>query len=136
MQHDFRRRKRGEPQQRADFDDTDRRDPLRERTDGKPGRDSDGDGRRATAYEHVDPGDPRCVELAGRETAQVARCRQRCKPQRRIEAVIGGVPTKHAGLASGVVISTFQIGSALGVAIIGGVFYGALGESHAAARQD
>ncbi|EDZ99223.1 major facilitator superfamily MFS_1 [Burkholderia sp. H160] len=50
-----------------------------------------------------------------------------------IKAVIGGVPTKHAGLASGIVISTFQIGSALGVAIIGGVFYGVLGESHGAA---
>ncbi|KVE27403.1 MFS transporter [Burkholderia singularis] len=44
-----------------------------------------------------------------------------------IKAVIGGVAPKLAGLASGIVISTFQIGSALGVAIIGGVFYGVLG---------
>ena len=43
-----------------------------------------------------------------------------------IKAVIGGVAPKHAGLASGIVISTFQIASALGVAIIGGVFYSEL----------
>jgi EmrB/QacA subfamily drug resistance transporter len=42
-------------------------------------------------------------------------------------AVIGGVDPRYAGLASGIAISTFQIGSALGVAIIGGVFYGLLG---------
>lgn len=44
-----------------------------------------------------------------------------------IKAVVGGVDQRHAGLASGVVISTFQIGAALGVAVIGGVFYAALG---------
>lgn len=44
-----------------------------------------------------------------------------------IKAVVGGVDHRHAGLASGVVISALQIGSALGVAIIGGVFYSALG---------
>ncbi|WP_407178666.1 MFS transporter [Bradyrhizobium sp. STM 3562] len=44
-----------------------------------------------------------------------------------IKAVIGGVASRHAGLASGVVISALQIGSALGIAIIGGVFYSALG---------
>ncbi|HKU99818.1 MAG TPA: MFS transporter [Vineibacter sp.] len=44
-----------------------------------------------------------------------------------IKAVIGGIDPRHAGLASGVVISTFQIGAALGVAIIGGIFYDALG---------
>jgi EmrB/QacA subfamily drug resistance transporter len=44
-----------------------------------------------------------------------------------IKAVIGGVDQRHAGLASGIVISTLQIGAALGVAIIGGVFYTALG---------
>jgi EmrB/QacA subfamily drug resistance transporter len=44
-----------------------------------------------------------------------------------IKVVIGGVEPRHAGLASGIMISTFQIGAALGVAIIGGVFYGALG---------
>jgi MFS family permease len=48
-----------------------------------------------------------------------------------IKAVIGSIGARHAGLASGVMISTFQIGAALGVAIIGGVFYSALG-----ARQD
>jgi EmrB/QacA subfamily drug resistance transporter len=44
-----------------------------------------------------------------------------------IKAVIGGVDQRHAGLASGIVISTFQIGAALGVAVIGGIFYYALG---------
>jgi len=46
-------------------------------------------------------------------------------------AVIGGVDPRHAGLASGIAISTFQIGSALGVAIIGGVFYSVLGKQTA-----
>jgi EmrB/QacA subfamily drug resistance transporter len=49
-----------------------------------------------------------------------------------IKAVIGGVDPRHAGLASGVVISTFQIGAALGVAVIGGVFYAALGSGQTA----
>jgi predicted MFS family arabinose efflux permease len=44
-----------------------------------------------------------------------------------IKAVIGSIDPRHAGLASGIMISTFQIGAALGVAIIGGVFYSALG---------
>jgi EmrB/QacA subfamily drug resistance transporter len=44
-----------------------------------------------------------------------------------INAVIGGIDRRHAGLASGVVISTFQIGAALGVAIIGGIFFSAVG---------
>lgn len=44
-----------------------------------------------------------------------------------IKAVIGGIDPRHAGLASGIVISTFQIGAALGVAIVGGVFYSILG---------
>jgi MFS family permease len=44
-----------------------------------------------------------------------------------IKAVLGGDDQRHAGLASGMVISTLQIGAALGVAIIGGVFYRALG---------
>jgi EmrB/QacA subfamily drug resistance transporter len=44
-----------------------------------------------------------------------------------IKAVIGGIDPRHAGLASGMIISTFQIGAALGVALIGGVFYSALG---------
>ncbi len=44
-----------------------------------------------------------------------------------IKAVIGPVDPHHAGLAAGMVISTFQIGAALGVAVIGGVFYSELG---------
>jgi len=44
-----------------------------------------------------------------------------------IKAVIGGIDPRHAGLASGVAISALQIGASLGVAIIGGVFYSALG---------
>ncbi|WP_225713953.1 MFS transporter [Bradyrhizobium semiaridum] len=44
-----------------------------------------------------------------------------------IKAVIGNIDPRHAGLASGMMISTFQIGAALGVAIIGGVFYSLLG---------
>jgi EmrB/QacA subfamily drug resistance transporter len=46
-----------------------------------------------------------------------------------IKAVIGGIDQRHAGLAAGVVLSALQIGSALGVAIIGGIFYSALGQS-------
>lgn len=44
-----------------------------------------------------------------------------------IKAVIGGIDPRHAGLASGIVISTFQIGAALGVAIVGGLFFSLLG---------
>ncbi|MBA8879404.1 MFS transporter [Phyllobacterium myrsinacearum] len=44
-----------------------------------------------------------------------------------IKAVIGGVDQRHAGLVSGLMISTFQVGAALGIAIIGGIFYTALG---------
>ncbi|UGV28474.1 MFS transporter [Rhodopseudomonas boonkerdii] len=50
-----------------------------------------------------------------------------------IKAVIGRVDPRHAGLASGIAISTFQIGAALGVAIIGGVFFTVLGEASDAA---
>lgn len=49
-----------------------------------------------------------------------------------IKAVLGNVDQRHAGLASGMVISTFQIGAALGVAVIGGVFYYALGTGETA----
>jgi EmrB/QacA subfamily drug resistance transporter len=45
-----------------------------------------------------------------------------------IKVVIGGVDHDYAGLASGVVMSTLQIGAALGVAVIGSVFYDALGD--------
>jgi len=44
-----------------------------------------------------------------------------------IKAVIGGIDERHAGLASGIVISTFQVGAALGVTIVGGVFSSVLG---------
>ena len=44
-----------------------------------------------------------------------------------IKAVIGGIDPRHAGLASGVIISTFQVGAALGVAVIGGIFFTVLG---------
>jgi predicted MFS family arabinose efflux permease len=46
-----------------------------------------------------------------------------------VKTVIGGVDARDAGLASGVVISTFQIGAALGVATITSVFYSILGSS-------
>lgn len=39
-----------------------------------------------------------------------------------IKIVIGGMDSRHAGLASGMVITVLQISAALGVAIIGGVF--------------
>ncbi|SDS10892.1 MFS transporter [Bradyrhizobium canariense] len=44
-----------------------------------------------------------------------------------IKAVVGGIDQRYAGLASGIVISTFQIGASLGVAIIGGVFFSTVG---------
>jgi len=44
-----------------------------------------------------------------------------------IKVVIGSIAPRHAGLASGMMISTFQIGAALGVAVIGGIFYSLLG---------
>ena len=47
-----------------------------------------------------------------------------------IKVVVGGIHHRHAGLASGMLISTLQIGSALGVAIIGGVFFSVLGGRH------
>ena len=47
-----------------------------------------------------------------------------------MRAVLGSVDARHAGLASGMVITALQISAALGVAVIGGVFYGALGTAH------
>jgi MFS family permease len=44
-----------------------------------------------------------------------------------VKAVTVDIDQRYAGLASGIIISTFQIGAALGVAIIGGVFYRLLG---------
>ncbi len=46
-----------------------------------------------------------------------------------IKAVIGNVETRHAGLASGIVVSTLQVSASVGVAVIGGVFYGTLKDS-------
>jgi EmrB/QacA subfamily drug resistance transporter len=43
-----------------------------------------------------------------------------------IRAIIGNVDERHAGMASGIVMTTLQIGSALGVALVGGVFYSVL----------
>lgn len=45
-----------------------------------------------------------------------------------IKAVVGGIDARHAGLASGMVMSTLQIGAALGVAMIGGVFFSVSGD--------
>lgn len=44
-----------------------------------------------------------------------------------MRAVLGSVDMRHAGLASGMVITALQISAALGVAVIGGVFYSVLG---------
>ena len=44
-----------------------------------------------------------------------------------IKAIIGDIEERHAGLASGIVMTTLQVGAALGVAVIGGVFYSVLG---------
>jgi predicted MFS family arabinose efflux permease len=46
-----------------------------------------------------------------------------------IQVVLGGVDSRHAGLASGIVVSTFQIGAALGVAVVGGVFFSLVGSA-------
>ena len=54
-----------------------------------------------------------------------------------IKAVIGDIDERHAGLASGMVMTALQIGSALGIAIVGGFFYVSLGAEtslHAYAR--
>ena len=54
-----------------------------------------------------------------------------------IKAVIGDIDERHAGLASGIVMTALQIGSALGIAIVGGFFYLSLGTQtgpHAYAR--
>jgi EmrB/QacA subfamily drug resistance transporter len=44
-----------------------------------------------------------------------------------VKAVMSSIDQRHAGLASGIMISTFQVGASLGVAVIGGVFFSALG---------
>lgn len=44
-----------------------------------------------------------------------------------VGAVVRGVEPEHAGLASGIVMSALQVGAAVGVATIGGVFFCLLG---------
>ncbi|WP_266064082.1 MFS transporter [Brucella intermedia] len=44
-----------------------------------------------------------------------------------IKAVIGDIEQRHVGLASGIVISTFQVGAALGIALVGSVYFSMLG---------
>lgn len=48
-------------------------------------------------------------------------------------AVLAGLPPQHAGVASGVLGTVQQVGNALGVALVGLVFYGTLaaGQAHA-----
>ena len=46
-----------------------------------------------------------------------------------INLVLRAVPTDDAGAASGMLVTSQQIGNALGVAIIGTIFFGALGSS-------
>ena len=48
-----------------------------------------------------------------------------------IAIVLAGVAPHNAGAASGVLASAQQIGNALGVAIVGVVFFGALQSGHA-----
>lgn len=43
--------------------------------------------------------------------------------------VLAGLPPQHAGVASGVMATVQQVGNALGVALIGILYYGALGQS-------
>ncbi|HWT20787.1 MAG TPA: MFS transporter, partial [Variovorax sp.] len=43
--------------------------------------------------------------------------------------VLGGLPPQHAGVASGVLAMVQQASNALGVALIGILFYGRLGEA-------
>jgi hypothetical protein len=45
-------------------------------------------------------------------------------------SVLSRVPAQLVGSASGVLATVMQVGGALGVALIGIVFYGALGHAH------
>lgn len=45
-----------------------------------------------------------------------------------IKAVISGIDPRHAGLASGIVMSSLHVGGAVGIALVGGVFFNALGD--------
>ncbi len=47
--------------------------------------------------------------------------------------ILARVPARHAGSASGITSTAMQLGSALGIAIIGTIFFNALGNSYAEA---
>src|SRR5262249_3031188 len=47
--------------------------------------------------------------------------------------VLAGISPRHAGAASGVLTTAIQVGNAVGVAIIGIIFYGSLGAAQRAA---
>jgi hypothetical protein len=47
--------------------------------------------------------------------------------------VLAGLPAQHAGVASGVMATVQQVGNALGVAVIGLMYYGALASRAGAA---
>jgi MFS family permease len=44
-----------------------------------------------------------------------------------VAMIVHGVDAEHAGLASGITMSSLQVGNALGVAILGGIFFTVLG---------
>lgn len=52
--------------------------------------------------------------------------------RRDLHAALRSVPPESAGSASGVLTTAQQIGNALGVAIAGAVFFGALGDASSA----
>jgi len=49
-------------------------------------------------------------------------------------AVLGGITPRHAGAASGLLSTALQVGGALGIALVGIVFYETLGDGASAAR--
>ncbi|HEY9066601.1 MAG TPA: MFS transporter [Burkholderiaceae bacterium] len=49
-----------------------------------------------------------------------------------VATVLAGLPAQHAGVASGVLATTQQVGNALGVALIGILYYGVLGHAGSA----
>lgn len=46
-----------------------------------------------------------------------------------MSVVLAGLPAQHAGVASGVLATVQQVGNALGVALIGILFHGRLGNA-------
>ena len=44
-----------------------------------------------------------------------------------VATVVGGMDARHAGAASGVLSTAQQVGNTIGVAVIGAIFYGAIG---------